>query len=91
VGDVVRRGRTDRAGYFSLAGLGGQRYWLTYDDLTNGESFFLAREQKAEKRDKSPLELKLNNFNGVCYLFDLEHNMTKPAGWHTPMESVNSR
>jgi hypothetical protein len=91
VGDIVRRGRTDRNGYFNLVGLRGQHYWLTYDDSKNGESFFLSREEEGEAMDREPLELKLNSFGGVCYLFDLEHNTTKPPGWHTPIESRSSR
>jgi hypothetical protein len=83
VGKVVRRGKTDGDGYFSLKGLHGEHYWLTYDDSKNGESFFLSPVHKANNQ---PLELKPNDFQGVCHLFDIEHNTTKPPSGHGPIE-----
>ena len=83
VGEVVRRGRTDRNGKFSLKGLHGATYWVTYNDHVKGESFFLIRDGGK----KGLLELKLDGYvsSNVCYAVDIEHNTTKPTGWPQPI------
>jgi hypothetical protein len=86
IGKIVRRGITDQHGNFGLRGLDGKQFWLTYDDSKDGETFFFVRQDKVNKR----VRLNINRLNGRCYLFDIEHNRTKPPGWHQPIQPKNS-
>jgi hypothetical protein len=86
IGKIVRRGITDQHGDLSLKGLQGEKFWVTYDDPKDGETFFLVRQQKLS----NSVQLNVNQLSGRCYLFDIEHNRTKPPGWHQPIEPKNS-
>jgi hypothetical protein len=83
VGEVVRRGRTDRNGTFSLKGLRGASYWVTYDEQERSESFLLVRRTG----DNEPVHLKIDNYPSynLCYAVDVEHNTTKPPNWPQPI------
>ncbi len=83
VGEVVRRGRTHRNGTFSLKGLKGESYWVTYNSSQDSESFFLIRD--GETSGLLPLKVNGYIYANVCYTFDIEHNTTKPSGWRQPI------
>ena len=86
IGKIVRRGMTDQSGNLSLRGLQGEKFWVTYDDPKDGETFFLVRHQKLS----NSVQLNINRWGGLCYLFDIEHNRTKPPSSYQPIESKNS-
>ena len=86
IGEVILRGRTDRNGKFSLKGLQGTSYWVTYNDQEKGESFLLVRGETQRF-----VELRLDSYvaHNVCYVVDIEHNTTKPPGWSRPIITEN--
>ena len=75
-GAIVREIRTDRRGRFTLAGLPPGTYWVTFLDATLGESFFV---EIAPSPRAKPFDLRLRAWHGMCYLVDIERNVTIPV------------
>src|SRR5262249_16238195 len=84
-GDVVTTVTTNSNGRFQLSSLNTGIYWITYIDSKDGESFLVRIDPAA--KSKHPLELSVDQLNGLCYLIDVERNKAKTAnGLPKPIE-----
>ena len=75
-GPTVLTTSTDRHGNFHLKGIRPGKYYVTYIDPKDGQSFLVefGRSDDANKR----LDLSLFRPGGVCYAEDIERNVTIP-------------
>jgi hypothetical protein len=78
-GPIMLTTSTDKRGNFRFKGLRKGTYYVTYMDPKDGQSFWveLGRSDATKKR----LELPLNDSGGVCYVVDIERNVTIPDVW----------
>jgi hypothetical protein len=78
---------TDGHGNFHLKGLHRGRYFITYMDPKEGESFLV--ELKGSDSSKQ-FRLTLFNEIGVCYVVDVERQGVKPSGWRDVLKGCCS-
>jgi hypothetical protein len=89
-GPMISHLWTDVRGRLDLRELRPGEYWITYMNQQDGESFYVSIEKG--KKPRSPLELRIDQLDGRCYLIDVERNETKPnTGWPKPLSKLNAQ
>ena len=78
-GPIMLTTSTDKHGNFRFKGLRKGKYYVTYMDPKDGHSFVV--ELGGSDTTNKRLELTLNESGGVCYVVDIERNVTIPDIW----------